>query len=59
MVFVLYRVLQYVSPPIDQYLKFKNQCSLMSTPNYINTVQEIGSHCIQIYQSVFLKELSH
>ena len=42
MVFVLYRVLQYVSPPIDQYLKFKNQCSLMSTPNYINTVQEIG-----------------
>jgi hypothetical protein len=29
MISILYRVLYYVSPPIDQYLKFKNHCSLM------------------------------
>jgi hypothetical protein len=25
----------YVSPPDDQYLKFKNRCSLLYTPRFI------------------------
>ncbi len=30
MISILYRVLYYVSLPIDQHLKFKNRCSLLS-----------------------------
>ncbi len=33
MISILYRVRYYVSPPIDQYLKFKNHCSLMCNPD--------------------------
>ncbi len=28
----LYTTGYYVSPPVDQYLKFKNRCSLMTMP---------------------------
>ncbi len=38
MVFILYRVLLYVSPPIDQYLKFKNHCSLLDSTSTENNI---------------------
>ena len=48
----------YVSPPDDQYLKFKNRCSLLWIPRYtqcnIQYLEQSIVHCVQ-YCKYYIK----